>query len=93
MKGSPSDPINVHDANGEFVRQLDFEMPEHTGQALVQGVTDDLRGGNTRDFLSFGENAIRTQTVLDTVLSSYYGGREQGYWTRMDTWPGRSENE
>jgi len=88
MKGSPSDPIRVHDAKGGFVRQLEFEMPEHTGQALVQAVTDDLRGGDKSDFLSFGENAIRTQIVLDTVLSSYYGGRKQGYWTRMNTWPG-----
>ena len=66
------------------MRQLEFERPEHTGQALVHGVTDD-----TRDFLSFGDNAIRTQTVLHSALSSYHGGRKQGYWTRMDTWPGR----
>ena len=61
MKGSPSDPINVHDAEGGFVRQFAFEMPEHTGQALVQGVTDDLRGDDTRDFLSFGERQFWTR--------------------------------
>ncbi|CAJ1966140.1 unnamed protein product [Cylindrotheca closterium] len=34
------------------------------------------------DFLSFGDNAIRAQKVIDTVLESYYSGREIGYWSR-----------
>ena len=85
MKGSPCDPINVHDADGIFLRKLEFEMPEHTGQSLIQGVTDNLRGISASDFLSFGENAIRTQKVLDSALSSYYSGREAGYWTKMNT--------
>jgi len=84
MKGSPCDPINVYDADGGFLRKLEFEMPEHTGQALIQGITDDLRGTGKSDFLSFGENAIRTQKVLDSVLSSYYPGRKAGYWMRMN---------
>jgi predicted dehydrogenase len=36
------------------------------------------------DFLSFGENAIRTQKVIDEVLESYYSGREIGYWSRWN---------
>lgn len=39
--------------------------------------------------LSRGDNAFRTSKVLDTILSSYYGGREIGYWDRSNTWPGR----
>ena len=88
MAGSPSDPITVHDAQGKFVRELTFDMPEHTAQGLIQAVTDDLRGMAKKDYLSFGNNAVRTQKVLDQVLGSYYDGRESGYWTRTDTWPG-----
>jgi len=36
----------------------------------------------SNDVLSFGDNAIRTQRVIDTMLESYYGGREIGYWER-----------
>jgi 1,5-anhydro-D-fructose reductase (1,5-anhydro-D-mannitol-forming) len=44
MKGmSPADPIQVLDSKGEVVRELAaFGFPEHTAQALIQGVTDDL---------------------------------------------------
>lgn len=75
-------------------------MPEHTAQRLIQAVTNDLidrkikkepHTNNRRadDVLSFGDNAIRTQMVIDTMLESYYGGREIGYWSRSDSWPGR----
>ncbi len=84
---SPSAPIEVYDSYGKLLEKLNFEMPEHTAQALIQAVTDDLRGVGKQDFLSFGDNAIRTSEVLDTVLDSYYGGREIGYWTRTN-WPG-----
>jgi 1,5-anhydro-D-fructose reductase (1,5-anhydro-D-mannitol-forming) len=91
----PNGPIEVLDAEGNLLRELAaFEMPEHTAQALIQAVTDDLRGvvGKKRDFLSHGENAIRTSKVLDTALDSYYGGREIGYWSRKDSWPGHPSN-
>jgi hypothetical protein len=90
---SPAGPIDVLDADGNVVRELCFEVPEHTAQPLIQAVTNDLRGIvvlGTTDVLSYGDNAIRTNKVLDTVLHSYYGGREIGYWTREDSWPGRS---
>ena len=78
-----------------------FDMPEHTAQRLVQAVTNDLIDRKTKkgspqtndrqqaDVLSFGDNALRTQMVIDTMLESYYGGREIGYWSRADSWPGR----
>jgi len=36
------------------------------------------------DFLSFGDNAIRAQKVIDTALESYYSGREIGFWSRWN---------
>ena len=85
---SPDGPIQVFDDNANRLYQLTFETPEHTAQRMIQAVTDDLRGLERNEYLSRGENAIRTSKVLDTVLSSYYGGREIGYWNRMDFWPG-----
>eukprot|EP00536_Pseudo-nitzschia_multiseries_P006092 jgi/Psemu1/296124/fgenesh1_pm.125_\ len=112
---SPNGPIEVLDTGMEtdtdtdgdgdgttVVESMAFDMPEHTGQGLIQAVTNDLidrkkgKGSNEErererpDFLSFGDNAIRAQTVIDTMLESYYGGREIGYWTRVDSWPGRT---
>eukprot|EP00527_Entomoneis_sp_CCMP2396_P006501 CAMPEP_0198140386 /NCGR_PEP_ID=MMETSP1443-20131203/3543_1 /TAXON_ID=186043 /ORGANISM="Entomoneis sp., Strain CCMP2396" /LENGTH=387 /DNA_ID=CAMNT_0043802781 /DNA_START=194 /DNA_END=1354 /DNA_ORIENTATION=- len=88
---SPNAPIEIYDTNGKLVKTLEFEMPEHTAQALIQAVTNDLLAKRENDkkennameqpdLLSFGDNAVRTQTVLDSVLNSYYGGREIGYW-------------
>lgn len=93
MKGmSPADAIQVIDSKGEVVRELAFDIPEHTAQALIQSVTDDLRGVIKADFLSYGDNSIRAQEVLDACLEPYYGGREIGYWTRSESWPGRPKN-
>lgn len=86
---SPDGPINVLDSNGAKVEEITFQAPEHTAQRMIQGVADELRGAGSRDFLSRGDNAVRTSNVIDTVLSSYYGAREIGYWNRSDSWPGR----
>ena len=109
MGMSPNGPIEIYDKKSDkLIRTIEFEMPEHTAQALIQAVTNDLlrlrhkdedtdnNDNNdddnnddgysspvTPDFLSTGENAIRTQKVLDAVLESYYGGREIGYWSRL----------
>mmetsp|Transcript_7486 Transcript_7486/g.9974 ORF Transcript_7486/g.9974 Transcript_7486/m.9974 type:complete len:454 (+) Transcript_7486:260-1621(+) len=86
--GPPAEPLNICDGNGEILKTFEFEMPQHTGQGLIQAVTDDLRGVRKSDIVSYGENAIRAQKVLDTSLNSYYGGREVGYWNREESWPG-----
>ena len=94
---SPTGPVEVLDEDGSTViESLTFDMPKHTAQRLIQAVTNDLVDRKTQhrhrqrvDYLSFGDNAIRTQRVIDTMLDSYYGGREIGYWSRMDSWPGR----
>jgi len=82
---SPAGPIEVYDAEGKLLRELQFDIPEHTAQALIQAITNDLRNKGKRDFLSYGDNSIRTQRVLDIALKSYYGGREAGYWKRRES--------
>jgi len=79
----PSGTIEVLDVNGNIVRVLSFDMPEHTAQKLIQTITNDLCNiEDTPDYISYGDNAIRTQLVLDIALQDYYGGREIGYWRR-----------
>ena len=93
---TPNGPIQVLEgvdsATSRVVRELNhFAMPEHTAQGLIQAVTDDLRGvsKDSNYVLSRGDNAIRTSQVIDAALSSYYGGREKGYWDRSESWPGK----
>lgn len=91
MGGSPAGAIEVLDPQGKLVKTINqFTMPEHTAQGLIQAVTDDIRGSQDANnhCLSRIDNSIRTQKVLDEALSSYYGGREVGYWERPQSWPG-----
>lgn len=85
---SPALPVKHYNEKGELVQELNFEMPLHTAQALIQAVTNDLRGLETSNVLALGDNAIRSQKVIDVALDSYYGGRESGYWARTN-WPGK----
>ncbi|KAL3925364.1 MAG: hypothetical protein SGILL_000450 [Bacillariaceae sp.] len=98
---SPNGPIQVVDTDGRVQRELTFEKPEHTAQQLIQAVTDDLllrsagsiclNNDNKEvvNYLSFGDNAVRTQKVMDTILLNYYGSRNIGYWEEAQSWPGR----
>ena len=61
------------------------KKPPHVHQGLVQTIVDELRGQGKA--LSTGESATRTMEVMDTVLNDYYGGREDDFWNRPQTWP------
>ena len=88
---SPSLPVEVLNVEGEVVQTLTFNAPKHTAQALVQMVTDELRGVGQAP--SRGKNAARTSKVLDAALSGYYGGREDKFWLREGDWPGQKEGQ
>ena len=75
-------PLEVYDLDGVLVEQHTFNQPQHTGQQLIQAVNDDMRGIDQKDYISFGENAVRTSRVLDSALSPFYGGRSVGFWER-----------
>jgi predicted dehydrogenase len=66
---------------------FDLPNPPHIQQPLIQIIVDALTGKGTCP--STGETAARTSQVMDTVLSSYYGGRDDAFWMRPETWPGR----
>ncbi len=81
-----NEPLRLEPAGGT-VQEFPFTPPPHVAQPLIQTVVDELRG--TGKCPSPGESATRTSHVMDKVLSSFYGGREEAFWNRQNTWPGR----
>lgn len=90
---SPSGTVRIVDSDDKTVlEEIEFEMPEHVGQNMIQAITNDILSSknknlpenkgydNTVDYLSYGDNAIRVQRILDTVLVNFYGSREIGFW-------------
>lgn len=62
--------------------------PPHIQQPLIQSIVDELRGlGNCP---STGTSACRTSRVMDEILNDYYGGRQDEFWKRAESWPGYS---
>lgn len=82
-----NEPVRFETARG--VEHLDLPNPPHVAQPLIQTVVDDLLGRGTCP--STGESARRTSVIMDAVLSDYYGGRDDAFWTRPQTWPGRKK--
>jgi 1,5-anhydro-D-fructose reductase (1,5-anhydro-D-mannitol-forming) len=75
------EPIRVEERSGEETWVL--PNPRHIQAPLIQSIVDELRGKGRCP--STGVSAARTSLVVDTVLSGYYGGREDGFWE----YPGR----
>jgi 1,5-anhydro-D-fructose reductase (1,5-anhydro-D-mannitol-forming) len=70
---------------------FDAPNPPHVHQPLVQTMVDQLLGrGNCP---STGESAARTARVMDAALKSYYGSRDDAFWDRPQTWPGRRKSD
>ncbi|HEX8465781.1 MAG TPA: Gfo/Idh/MocA family oxidoreductase [Abditibacterium sp.] len=69
------------------LQTFDGKQPPHVHQGLVQTIVDELNGQGSA--LSTGQTALRTMEVMDTVLRDYYGGRDDDFWNRPETWPGR----
>lgn len=55
---------------------------------MIRTVVDQLLGRGACP--STGRTALRTSLVLDRALSGYYGGREDAFWLRPESWPGRA---
>lgn len=80
-----NEPLRLEVSSG--VQLIDRPNPPHVQQPLIQTVVDDLLGRGTCP--STGESARRTSRVMDRVLAAYYGGRDDEFWLRPETWPGR----
>jgi len=69
---------------GREAEKVEFATPAHVQQPLIQGIVDVLRGdGRPGDWLSTGAVGLRAQLAMDAALQSYYGGREDGFWSRF----------
>lgn len=79
-------PVRLETARGS--EQFDLRNPPHVAQPLIQTVVDELLGRG--ECPSTGQSARRTSAVMDRVLADYYGGRDDAFWQRPATWPGRS---
>jgi 1,5-anhydro-D-fructose reductase (1,5-anhydro-D-mannitol-forming) len=80
-----NEPVRFENAGG--VQTFALPNPPHVAQPLIQSVVDDLLGHG--ECPSTGETARRTTRVMDQVLAGYYGGRDDAFWVRPETWPGR----
>ena len=81
-----TEPIVLANPDGP-VETVPIDNPEHVQMPLIQTIVDDLLDRGTCE--STGVSALRTARVLDQALSGYYGGREDAFWLRPETWPGR----
>jgi len=80
-----NEPIRLETRQG--AQSFDRPNPPHVQQPLVQTIVDTLRGHGACP--STGESARRTSAVMDEVLNAYYGGRNDSFWLRPASWPGR----
>jgi 1,5-anhydro-D-fructose reductase (1,5-anhydro-D-mannitol-forming) len=70
--------------SGKEAEAVEFVTPAHVQQPLIQGIIDLLRGDDRPGkWVSTGDVGLRTQLAMDLALQSYYGGREDGFWTRF----------
>jgi predicted dehydrogenase len=79
------EPVRLEGASG--AKSFELPYPPHVAQPLIQTVVDDLLGRGVCP--STGESARRTSRVMDLALAAYYGGRDDEFWARPETWPGR----
>jgi 1,5-anhydro-D-fructose reductase (1,5-anhydro-D-mannitol-forming) len=70
---------------GEHVETFAIADPPHVQQPLIQSVVDELLG-QAGACPSTGPTAARTSKVFDAVLSRFYGGRDDDFWLRPQTW-------
>jgi len=78
-------PITLN-KNGH-TSEIAYDQPEYVHQPFIQSVVDELLGrGNCP---GTAVDARRTNQVLDTVLSGYYGDRQTDFWQQPQSWPGR----
>lgn len=79
------EPVKLE--RGGKTELFDLPNPVHIQQPLIETIVNQLL--NRGLCPSLGETALRTTRVMDAALNSYYGGREDAFWERPESWPGR----
>src|SRR5690606_1181052 len=67
---------------GDSTDTFDCPAPRHVQLPLIRQIITHLQGGPPAP--STGHTAWRTSQVMDTVLATYYRGREDAFWLRDD---------
>jgi 1,5-anhydro-D-fructose reductase (1,5-anhydro-D-mannitol-forming) len=73
--------------SADRIERFDLPNPPHVHQPLVQTIVDELNGKPGCSCPSTGVSAARTARAMDEALQSYYGRRDDAFWSRPDTWP------
>jgi predicted dehydrogenase len=69
---------------GDKTETIEVPDPPHVQQPLIQTVVDDLLGKGKCP--STGASGARCSRVMDAALNSFYGGRDDEFWSRPQTW-------
>lgn len=80
-----NEPVQLQNQNGDDT--FDLPNPRYIQTPLIETIVQQLNGSGQCP--STGHSATRTSEVIDTVLSDYYNGRDDAFWTRPDTWKKR----
>ena len=80
-----NEPLRLETQAG--AEQFDLPNPPHIQQPLITTIVEQLHGRG--ECPSTGVTASRTSKVMDQVLADYYGGRDDAFWMRPETWAGR----
>ncbi|MEX1017916.1 MAG: Gfo/Idh/MocA family oxidoreductase [Phycisphaeraceae bacterium] len=82
-----NEPIELHTDAG--VQCFDLPNSRHVQLPLIQTLVDQLAGQGVCE--STGPSGARASAVMDAALNAYYAGRDDAFWQRPQTWPGRRD--
>ena len=82
-----SDVVKICSPNG--TKELKIKTPKFVSEPLITTIVDELLGRGVCP--STGVDALPTAKIIDTVLDSYYGGRQRDFWNHPELW-NRIEN-
>ena len=68
----------------KLIEEFQYELPEHAQMPLIQTIVDELRGVEDQPCASKGD--VNVAVVIDEALNEYYGGRQDDFWNRPETW-------
>jgi len=73
------------------VEDLEMPNPPHIQEPFIRTVVAALEGRGPCP--STGRTALRTAAAMDRALEGYYGGRDDAFWERPGSWPGRPRRD
>jgi 1,5-anhydro-D-fructose reductase (1,5-anhydro-D-mannitol-forming) len=64
-----------------------IKNPSPIQKPMIESIVNQLTGKGTCP--STAESAARTSKVMDLVLQNYYGNRDENFWEKPKSWPGK----